>query len=47
MTEKRWRYKRKCENCGNSFDSDKASKMFCGDICAKEYFEKKYPKQDY
>ena len=43
INKKGYKYRRKCENCNNFFTSDKANKMFCGDICTREYFDKKYP----
>ena len=46
MKQERYIYRPKCENCRNRFDSYKASKMFCGDTCSEEYFDKKYPKID-
>ncbi len=40
--EERYKYRSRCENCGNPFPSDKSNRMFCGEICTKEYFDKKY-----
>ncbi len=46
MREKKYRYRKRCETCKNFFNSDKANKMFCCEICARKYFGKKYPTKD-